>query len=65
MPAKTNKKKIETKWLFKNKSNDHVIVVRNKARLVGQSFTQVVGVDFDETFTSFARLDSIRIILAL
>lgn len=65
MPAKTNKNKIETKWLFKNKSNDHVIVVRNKARLVGQSFTQVVGVDFDETFTSFARLDSIRIILAL
>jgi len=35
-------------------------VVRNKARLVAQGYSQVEGVDFDETFAPVARLESIR-----
>ena len=56
---------IGTKWIFKNKSDEHGIVIRNKSRLVAQGYTQVEGVDFDETFAPVARLESIRILLAI
>ena len=32
---------IGTKWVFKNKQDEHGIVVRNKARLVAQGFSQI------------------------
>ena len=56
---------IGTKWIFKNKSDEHGTVIRNKSRLVAQGYTQVEGVDFDETFAPIARLESIRILLAI
>jgi hypothetical protein len=37
--------------------------VRNKARLIAQGFSQVEGLDFEETFTHVARLETIRILL--
>ena len=40
------------------------IVVRNKARLVAQGYTQVEGLDFGETYAPVARLEAIRILLA-
>ena len=55
---------IGTKWIFKNKQDEHGIVVRNKARLVAQGFSQVEGIDFGETFAPVARLESIRILIA-
>src|ERR1044072_8564700 len=56
---------IGTKWIFKNKSDESEVVIRNKARLVAQGFTQIEGVDFDETFAPVARLESIRLMLAV
>jgi len=56
---------IGTKWIFKNKSNEHGTVIRNKARLVAQGYTQIEGIDFDETFAPVARLESIRILLSI
>ena len=56
---------IGTKWIFKNKSDEHGTVIINKSRLVTQGYTQVEGVDFDETFALIARLESIRILLAI
>ena len=47
---------IGTKWIYKNKSDGNGVVVRNKARLLAQGYTQVEGIDFDETFTLVARL---------
>jgi hypothetical protein len=38
-------------------------VVRNKAHLVAQGFSQVEGLDFGKTFTHIARLEAIRILL--
>ena len=56
---------IGTKWIFKNKSDEHGTVIKNKSRLVAQGYTQVEGIDFDETFASIARLEYIRILLAI
>ena len=56
---------IGTKWIFKNKLDEHGTVIRNKSRLVAQGYTQVEGIDFDETFAPVARLKSIRILLAI
>jgi hypothetical protein len=39
-------------------------VVRNKARLVAQGFSQVKALDFGETFAHIAHLEAIRILLA-
>ena len=40
-------------------------MVRNKARLVAQGYSQMEGVDYDETFAPVARMESIRILLVL
>jgi hypothetical protein len=34
---------IGTKWVFHNKHNEDRLVVRNKARLVAQGYTQIEG----------------------
>jgi Reverse transcriptase (RNA-dependent DNA polymerase) len=54
---------IGTKWVFRNKLDGNEIIVRNKARLVAQGYTQQAGIDFEETFTPVARLESIRMFL--
>ena len=55
---------IGTKWVFWNKQDEHGVVTRNKERLVAQWFTQVEGLDFEETFAPVARLEAIRMLLA-
>ena len=55
---------IITKWIYRNKQDKNSQVVRNKARLVAQGYTQVDGIDFSETFAPVARLEAIRILLA-
>nr|GFC39719.1 hypothetical protein [Tanacetum cinerariifolium] len=42
------KRAIGTKWVFRNKKDERGIVVRNKARLVTQGYTQEEGIDYDE-----------------
>jgi hypothetical protein len=55
---------VGTKWVFRNKQDEHRVVTRNKARLVAKGYAQVAGLDFEETFAPVARLESIRILLA-
>jgi hypothetical protein len=52
------------KGVFRNKQDEHGVVIRNKAQLVAKEYSQVKGLDFDETFAPVARLESIRILLA-
>jgi hypothetical protein len=59
-----NQNIVGTKWVFHNKHDEHRVVTRNKARLVAKGYSQVEGLDFDETYVPVARLESIRILLA-
>ncbi|GJU24336.1 putative ribonuclease H-like domain-containing protein [Tanacetum coccineum] len=58
------KRAIRTKWVFRNKKDKRGIVVRNKARLVAQGYTQEEGINYDEVFTPIARIEAIRLFLA-
>ncbi|GJZ07299.1 putative ribonuclease H-like domain-containing protein, partial [Tanacetum coccineum] len=46
------------------KKDERGIVVRNKARLVAQGYTQEEGIDYDEVFAPVARIEAIRLFLA-
>ncbi|GKA85691.1 putative ribonuclease H-like domain-containing protein [Tanacetum coccineum] len=52
------------KWVYRNKKDERGIVVRNKARLVAQGYTQEEGIDYDEVFAPVARIEAIRLFLA-
>jgi hypothetical protein len=59
-----NQNVVGTKWVFRNKQDEHGVVTRNKAQLVAKGYSQVEGLDFGETYAPVARLESIRILLA-
>ena len=56
---------IGTKWIFRNKTDEEGNVIHNRAWLVAQGYSQMEGVDHDETFAPIARMDSISILLTL
>ena len=56
---------VGSKWVFRAKKDAAGVVVRYKARLVAQGFSQVPGVDYFDTFAPVARLSSIRTVLAI
>jgi hypothetical protein len=56
---------ISSKWVFKAKKDTSSRVVHYKARLVVQGFSQIDGVDYDDTFVPIAKLASTRVILAM
>ncbi|GJU39714.1 retrovirus-related pol polyprotein from transposon TNT 1-94 [Tanacetum coccineum] len=65
VPLPMSQTVIGTKWVFRNKLDENGIVSRNKARLVAQGYNQQEGIDYDETYALVARLESIRILLAI
>nr|GEW49282.1 retrovirus-related Pol polyprotein from transposon TNT 1-94 [Tanacetum cinerariifolium] len=55
---------IRLKWLRKNKKDEDQTVIRNKARLVANGYTQEEGIDFEESFALVARLEAVQIFIA-
>jgi hypothetical protein len=58
-----NQNVVGTKWVFRNKQDEHGVVTRNKARLVAKGYSQIKGLDFEETYALVVRFESIRILL--
>ena len=59
------RKAIENKWVLKVKRKADVSIDKYKARFVAKGFTQLEGIDYDETFFPVVKVASIRIILAI
>ncbi|GJW41108.1 putative ribonuclease H-like domain-containing protein [Tanacetum coccineum] len=59
-----SKRLIGTKWVYNNKKDERGIVIKNKARLVTQGYTQEEGIDYDEVFAPVAKIEAIRLFLA-
>jgi hypothetical protein len=53
---------VGTKWVFRNKQDEHGVVTRNKAQLIAKGYSQVERLNFDETFAPVARLESIHML---
>ncbi|GJS92658.1 retrovirus-related pol polyprotein from transposon TNT 1-94 [Tanacetum coccineum] len=64
VPLPYGKIAIGSKWVFRNKKDEHGTTTKNKARLVAQGYSQEEGIDYDETFAPVARMEAIRIFLA-
>jgi hypothetical protein len=58
-------KPVGCKWVYKTKRDSKGKVEKFKARLVAKGFTQVEGVDYNETFSPVSTKDSFRIIMRL
>jgi len=58
-------KPIGLKWVYKLKKNSGGEVFKHKARLVAKGYVQRQGIDFEEVFAPVARLDTVRMILAV
>ena len=61
-PSKTNI--IGTKWVLKNKLDEHGLITSNKARLVVKGYNQQQDIDFGETYAPIVRLEVVRLLVA-
>jgi hypothetical protein len=55
---------IGKKWLFQNKLNENGQLTKNKARSISKGYSQVEGIDFEETFSPVDIMEAIGLILA-
>ena len=56
---------VSCKWVYKTKHDIDGNVDSYKARLVAQGYSQIEGVDYDQTFAPVARFESVRTLLSL
>ncbi|CAL5371264.1 unnamed protein product [Camellia sinensis] len=61
----TGAKKIGVKWVYKTKLKENGEVDKFKARLVAKGYVQQQGIDYTEVFAPVARMDTVRMIVAL
>ena len=65
VPLPPKRKLVQCKWVYRNKVSSDGSNINYKAILVSKSLSQFQGVDYIETFAPVAKMDSIRLVLAI
>jgi hypothetical protein len=60
-----HKTSIGVKWVYKTKLNEKGQIEKHKARLVAKGFSQQLGIDYGETFSPIAGLDTLRTLFSI
>ena len=60
-----NKNVVGSKWVYAIKWDNSGNIEKRKARTVAKGFTQVIEEDYEETYTSVARLELVRLLCAI
>nr|GEW90532.1 ribonuclease H-like domain, reverse transcriptase, RNA-dependent DNA polymerase [Tanacetum cinerariifolium] len=58
-------KAIGLKWVFKTKKDANGNIIKHKAILVAKGYIQQHGIDFEKVFTPVARMETVRLLLAI
>jgi hypothetical protein len=65
VPLPKGRKLVICKWVYRTKYASDGSVERHKAQLVSKGFSQVEGIDYNETFSPIAKMNSIHLVLSL
>lgn len=64
-PLPPGRKAVGSRWVYAYKYDEGGQIVRHKARLVAQGFSQIEGLDYNETFAPVAKYDTTRAFLSM
>ena len=65
IPLPLGKNLVGCKWVYKTKFIVDEHIEKDKARLVAKGFNQLEGINYNETFATIAKMNTIRTILSI
>jgi hypothetical protein len=65
VPLPKGRKLVRCRWIYRTKIAADGEINKYKSQLVAKGYSQVHGIDYTETFAPVAKMDSIRLVLAI